>query len=65
MMEVITVCPFCGQEHIIKVPFEGYLAWQSGENVQDALPMLSANEREMLMTGICPKCWAGMFGEDE
>lgn len=39
MLEIITVCPFCGEEHSIMVPSDGYVAWQfEGENIQDALP---------------------------
>lgn len=65
MMTIITQCPWCGEEHEVEVPFEGYLAWQSGASIQVAMPQLSADEREMLISGICPKCWAETFGEDE
>ena len=37
----------------------------SGMCIQDALPHLSADEREFLMTGITPYEWDAMFGEDE
>lgn len=62
---ITTDCPFCGKTHYIEVKAKDYLAWQNGELVQDAFPYLSADEREMLISGICPSCWDGMFPEDE
>ena len=61
MMTIITKCPWCGEEHEVEVPFEGYLAWQNGELIQVAMPQLSADEREMLISGICPSCWEKAF----
>ena len=65
-----TVCPFCGRVSEVDVYEEDYYAWNSGNKlVQDAFPYLSADEREMLISGICPSCWDSMFGcptdEDE
>ena len=62
---VATCCPFCGKIDFIEVDTEGYLAWQEGELIQNALPTLSADKREMLKTGICPACWDNMFGSKE
>lgn len=56
-------CPFCGKTHDVEVPFDGYLAWQSGELIQNAMPKLSATEREQLISGICPKCQDSIFGD--
>ena len=62
---VTTVCPFCGESHDVKVNEMDYLDWQDGKLVQDAFPYLDANEREMLISGICPTCWNTTFGDDE
>ena len=62
---IVTVCPFCGVKNIIKVNQKDYLDWQNGKMVQDAFPYLSADEREMLISGICPTCWDKYFGSDE
>lgn len=63
---VQTVCPDCkGMTPIHINSFGSLHAWQKGAPIQEALSELSDNEREALMTGICPKCWSGMFGEDE
>ena len=62
---VITACPFCGHANEVEVNEMDYLDWQDGELAQVAFPYLSADEREMLISGICPTCWDEMFGSDE
>lgn len=44
---------------------EQYSNWLAGELIQNALPHLSADEREFLMTGITPDEWDEAFGEEE
>ena len=61
---VVTRCPFCGRGNEVEVNEDDYLDWQDGMLVQDAFPYLNANEREMLISGICPTCWDGMFGNE-
>jgi hypothetical protein len=36
-------------------------SWGQGELVQNAMPHLSADEREFIMTGITPTEWDEMF----
>lgn len=60
---VVTRCPFCGRGNEVEVNESDYWDWQDGELVQVAFPYLSANEREMLISGICPTCWDKMFGD--
>ena len=62
---IITVCPFCGHANEIAVNAWNYWDWKDGMNVRDAFPYLSAEEREMLISGICPKCWAKTFSSDK
>lgn len=40
-------------------------AWCNGVNIQQAFPTLSADHRELLMTGIGPEEWAQIFPDDE
>ena len=56
-----TRCPFCGKTAIVEVPMDGFIAWQGGATIQQALPELDANDRERLVSGICPTCWDKMF----
>jgi len=53
---VVTKCPFGQKEQIITVPRVGYQAWRRGALIQNALPKLSADEREALISGICSNC---------
>lgn len=57
-------CPFCGKEHSVTVKQEplllGMNALSAGALVQDAFPSFNADEREFILTGICPECWDNM-----
>jgi hypothetical protein len=39
--------------------------WQTGMLIQDAFPMLDADQREFIKTGITPKEWEDTFGNEE
>lgn len=57
------ICPFCGKVNEIVVDTVGYTMWEFGDaTAQEAFPYLSADEREMLISGICPTCWDKTFG---
>ena len=61
---VEVTCVLCGSKHTIIVPTAGYKLWASGQaKIQDALPGLPEDERELLMSNICPKCWDKTFGD--
>jgi hypothetical protein len=65
-LDVPTRCGFCGESHIVKnVPAQGYADWKAGKHIQVALPWLSPDDREMLMTGTCPPCWDSIFEASE
>ena len=61
---VVTRCPICGHGNFVAVNANDYFAWDDGMNAAVAFPYLSANEREMLISGICPTCWDAMFGKE-
>jgi hypothetical protein len=69
-MNVVTPkCRVCGNNGMLEdVDALGYIRWSElGENVQDALPGLDADQRELLMTGTHAHCWETMwapFGDD-
>ena len=45
----------------IDVEPEQVAAWQSGVLIQDAMPELSAPDREFIMSGITQEEWDGIF----
>lgn len=62
---VVTTCPICQNDYELEVPTEGFIKWQLGEEyIQCALPELSAEDRERLISGICPDCWDKLYDDD-
>jgi len=63
-------CKFCNKNVVIKLTSEQYKnlgKYNRGEgNIQDLLPDLSEDDREMFVSGMCPECWDKTFsgGED-
>lgn len=59
-------CPVCRTRSIIMLPYKGWAAWfLDGKLIQDALPDLTAAERELLITGTCESCWDSIFADHE
>jgi len=58
-------CPFCGTSKAIEVPQSNYNDWRNGKLAQHAFPTLSLDDREQLISGVCPKCWNQTFGDEE
>ena len=58
---------FTGRTHEMDIPVtkEQLDAWQRGELIQRAMPDLTADQREFIMTGITPEEWAEAFGPEE
>ena len=46
----------------IDVTQEQIDAWNSGTLIQHAMPNLSADDREFIITGILPEQWEELFG---
>lgn len=49
----------------MRFTFEQYQNWLDGALIQNALPQLTAEEREFLMTGTTPQEWEAAFGDAE
>tara|TARA_R110000744_G_scaffold158684_1_gene274671 strand:- start:348 stop:584 length:237 start_codon:yes stop_codon:yes gene_type:complete len=48
-------------EYSIEVPTEGFARWQAGTLIQVALPDLSEDGREFLVSGLTPAEWDQLF----
>jgi hypothetical protein len=49
----------------IDVTIAQILAWEEGELIQNAMPQLSADDREFVKTGITGEEWDQLFGGAE
>ena len=63
-------CTVCNQYEVWSLDCEAVTRWQEGENIQSAFPDMSAEDREVLISGTHPVCWdklcpAEEEGEDE
>lgn len=59
-------CMFCEQQGHLDVTdeqFARYSQMRPGDHIQNVLPDLSNDEREMLITGSHPKCFDAAFAE--
>lgn len=65
-MQITRTSPFSGKENTkeINVTAAQFEAWRNGALIQNAMPNLTADEREFIKTGITPEEWASM-GEAE
>lgn len=60
---VLLRCQWCPTQIEAPVNLEHLENWRKGTMIQDAMPELSADIREMFISGTCPQCWEDMFGE--
>lgn len=59
-------CPQCKNTKEIQVTDDQYDRLCDGDgHIQDILPDLSPDDREMFLSGFCSKCWDSMFGGPE
>lgn len=58
-------CLVCGEQSTLLVPSQEFENWKAGVSIQGAFPSLSADDRELLLSGTCPPCWDLLWSEDE
>jgi hypothetical protein len=54
-------CQVTGQIFIISIPLELYRKWRNGSLIQNVMPTLSSDERELLTSGYTPAEWSKIF----
>ena len=54
-------CPECNKRSDVEVDEDAYIRWANGELIQVAFPHMSPDDRELLITGTHPECWAKIF----
>jgi len=62
-MMITRKSPFSGKVNVmdINVTKAQLDSWKKGQKIQDAMPNVSAEEREFIKTGITPLEWAKAF----
>lgn len=56
-------CRLCDDVHVIDdIVVDDLVAWSQGKLIQEAMPYLSNEERELLISQTCPACWSELFG---
>ena len=62
-MQITRISPFTNTTNVmdINVTQEQIALWESGTLIQVAMPHISADEREFIMTGITPEEWDSAF----
>lgn len=65
LMKSTVRCIVCDDTFDIMVDPNDLNRWAEGELIQDALDYLTADERELLLSGTCGSCWDTLFPDNE
>jgi hypothetical protein len=57
-------CIVTGKEHSVTITGDNLAAYESGLNIQDAMPNVAIGDREFLQSGISPEGWALTFKKE-
>ena len=62
-MKITRTSPLTGTDNTRDIPVTSAQldSWKAGEIIQNAMPDVSSDDREFLMTGITPEEWENMF----
>lgn len=65
-MQITRRSPFSGKVNTLEIPVTQAQidAWQNGALIQNAMPNLTADEREFIKTGITSQEWDETFGDE-
>lgn len=70
MASVSCKCNWCQKDVKVEMTvgqYKRYEAWRTTRlgHIQDYLPDLSEDDRELFISGTCKKCWEDIFGKGE
>lgn len=58
-------CQTCNETQFVLADSKDVSKWMDGVHIQEAMPYLSPEQRELFISKICPTCWTKFFGSDE
>ena len=61
MTEFGVDCRKCGTSHSVMANEADVAHWQEGNLIQNVMPYLTVNDRELLISGTCGDCFDKMF----
>jgi len=64
VVHLSVACGVCGDMDCFYVERDDLHAWRNGTLIQDAMPYLNAEQRELLISKTCDKCWNLMYPDD-
>lgn len=57
-------CIECNSVYELELPVDSFCDWYYGNTlIQNAFPFLPKAKRELMISGICPKCWNKMVND--
>ena len=56
-------CNRCGGVTHIRFNANDWLDWKEGKYIQEAMPYLNADDRELMISGTCGTCFDAMFAD--
>jgi len=62
---MIFKCKICKKEFDLEVTASQLFQLKQGALVQNVFPYLNADERELIISGICGQCYDKLFENDE
>lgn len=65
-MKITKISPVTGKDTTMDLPItqDQLTSWAAGVLIQDAMPNLTPDQREFLITGCTPEDWDKMFGPE-
>jgi hypothetical protein len=64
-LQLDVACRFCGSKHVVRVFESDFKAWLYGKLIQDTMPYLTPDQRELLVSEVCGACWEDVLGPEE
>lgn len=61
---ISATCVDCGKTQQFEVATAHYDAWSNGALIQNALPEVPLEQREILISGMCSVCFDLLFDDD-
>ena len=59
------ICKLCGAQFTIEADEERFARLDASKHIQDVFPELDIDSREIMISGVCGKCFDEMFADED